>query len=86
MMASGFEKRWPEQFVGYSFGNMEKVLPLQAADMIAYEAFVFHIDRDRLGREPAPRPNFAKLMDELSHDLAFYTEENLLAYARELEG
>jgi len=42
-LASNYEKKWPQRMVGYSFGSMERVLPLQAADMVAYESFVHQV-------------------------------------------
>lgn len=80
-LASGYEALWPSTVAGFAFGNMAKVRPLQAADMIAYEAFVFQCDREHSGAEPKPRPNFAALLDEVNFAGQFFTEENLRAYA-----
>jgi hypothetical protein len=71
-MSKGYVKRWPNRFAGYIFGRTEKVLPLQAADMIAYEALVFQCDRLRAGAEPKPRPNLKRLLDTMASDLAYH--------------
>jgi hypothetical protein len=83
-LASAYEEVWPERVAGFAFGNMEKVLPLQAADMIAYEAFVFECARGRQEKEPTPRPNFSKLVSALQFKGGFATEEILHEYAEHL--
>jgi hypothetical protein len=85
-LAAGYEKRWPSRLVGYSFGQMAKVLPLQAADMIAYESFVHQCQFEKTGENFSHRPNMVKLMECLAVWAGFYDEENLLEYARKLVG
>jgi hypothetical protein len=84
-VAAGYEKRSPDRVAGFAFGSMEKVLPLQAADMVAYEVFVFQCEYQRLGEEPKPRANFAKLFDALAPHGGFSTEQQLRDYAAKLE-
>jgi hypothetical protein len=84
-LAKGYEKRWPDRVAGFSFGSMEKVLPLQAADIIAYEVFVFQCELERLGKEPSPRQNFAKLSKALPGHGGFSSEQNLRGYLSKLE-
>lgn len=83
-LASNYEKKWPDKLVGYSFGRMAKVIPLQAADMVAYEAFVHQCEFERTGDNFSYRPNMVKLMRCLATWAGFYSEENLLDYARKL--
>lgn len=85
-LASNYEKKWPGRLAGYSFGSMERVLPLQAADMIAYEAFVHQCRFEKTGENFSHRPNMVKLMNRLAVWAGFYNEESLLEYARKLVG
>lgn len=85
-LAASYEKKWPNRLVGYSFGQMAKVLPLQAADMIAYESFVHQCRFEKTGDNFSHRPNMVKLMSCLAVWAGFYNEESLLEYARELVG
>jgi hypothetical protein len=84
-VAAGYEKRWPDRVAGFTFGSMEKILPLQAADMVAYEVFRFQCEYQRLAEEPKPRPNLAKLFDALAPHGGFSTEQQLRDYAASLE-
>jgi hypothetical protein len=85
-LAAGYEKRYPDRVAGFAFSSMEKVLPLQAADMVAYEGFVFQCSREKLGgEEPVPRPNFARLVAALELGGGFYTEEGLRIFAQALD-
>ena len=83
--AEGYERLYPRKVAGFAFSSMEKVLPLQAADMVAYEGFVFQCERERLRAEPTPRPNFALLLEKLQFKGGFYTEAQLLAYVATVE-
>lgn len=83
--AGGYEERYPSRVAGFAFGSMEKVLPLQAADMVAYEAFVFQCERERLGGiEPVARRNFRLLLEGLPCRGGFYRPESLIAYAERI--
>ena len=84
-LASGYKTIWQHKVSSYAFGSMVDVLPLQAADMIAYEIFVHQCARERAGEEnPVLRPNFRKLVDHLPIQAGYFTYDNLLEYAREL--
>lgn len=83
--AQGFQKKFPGRFAGYSFGLTEQVLPLQAADMVAYEAFRFQIDYLRGQSEPKARPNFRRMMDSMENRLSFITEPDLLEWVKKVE-
>ncbi|MBY0582715.1 MAG: DUF3800 domain-containing protein [Sphingomonas sp.] len=86
-LASGYQESWKHKVSSYAFGSMVDVLPLQAADMIAYEIFVHQCSRERVGGEnPELRPNFRKLADQLPIHAGYFTYNNLLEYARELSG
>ncbi len=82
--AAGYQARFPEKVAGVAFGNMKQVLPLQAADLIAYEAYRFHLERERLGREPDPRPSFELLASEMARSAGYFTTDQLLEYAGRL--
>lgn len=84
-LASRYEKKWSPRLVGYSFGQMKRVLPLQAADMIAYEAFVHQCRFELSGDAFSHRPNMVKLLSCLPVWAGFYDEESLLEFARHLE-
>jgi hypothetical protein len=85
-LASSYERRYPDRVAGFAFRSMEKFLPLQAADMVAYEGFRFQCRREKLGgAEPQPSANFAKLVKALPLKGGFYTEQQLRTYARKLE-
>jgi hypothetical protein len=84
--ASGFQERYPERVAGFAFSSMEQVLPLQAADMVAYEAFVFQCEREKRGGvEPEPRRNIRLLLEGLPHRGGFYRVEQLIAYAEVIQ-
>jgi hypothetical protein len=85
-LAANYERKWPSRLVGYAFGQMARNPPLQAADMIAYEAFVQQCRFEKSGDKLSHRPNMVKLMSRLAVWAGFYDEEQLLAYARELVG
>ena len=58
---------------------MKQVLPLQAADMVAYEAFVYECERQKLGHEtPKPRPNFTALFTNLQYEGGFFSADQLV--------
>jgi hypothetical protein len=84
-MTLGFVDRAPERFAGYSFGESENILPLQAADMIAYESFVYQCDWMKKGTQPKLRPNFGRLMNSLERNMGFFTERQLVDYAQDVE-
>jgi hypothetical protein len=85
-LARSYERRYPDRVASFAFSSMEKVLSLQAADMIAYEGFRFQCSREKLGgAEPQAGPNFAKLLKALPLKGGFYTEEQLRDYALKLE-
>lgn len=81
-LGNGYQSRWNGKVAGYSFVKMIDVLPLQAADMIAYELFHFQCAREREGKEPSARPNFKKLQDALQFKGGYFTQEHLEEYAR----
>ena len=84
--AEGYERLYPHKVAGFAFSSMEKVLPLQAADMVAYEGFIFQCDRERRGgAEPTPRRNFGLLLEHLPLKGGFYTETQLLEYVAKVE-
>ena len=81
-LAKGYERRWSHKVAGYAFSSMEKVLPLQAADMVAYEVFLHEIDRSKHGGEPNPRPNMSNLLAHLAMYGGHFPKENLIEYAQ----
>jgi Protein of unknown function (DUF3800) len=85
-LASRYERNFPSRLVGYSFGQMANSKPLQAADMVAYEAFVHQCRFEKTGENFSHRPNMVKLMSSLAVWAGFYDEDNLLAYAVKLAG
>lgn len=80
-LGSGYEQRYPENLAGFAFSNMERVLPLQAADMIAYEGFRHMCERVKLDCEPTPRSNFSELMDRIPNRAGFFSADSLVRYA-----
>lgn len=84
-LAKGYEKRWSDKLAGFAFGQMAKVLPLQAADMIAYEAFRLQCDYLRTGSDIATRPALIKMIGGMASYAGFYSEKSLVAYAQDLE-
>ncbi len=79
-LASGYQRLYPSKLAGASFGDMAKVMPLQAADMIAYEAFRFTCDHEKTGAS-SPRPNFASLVENLAYSGGTSTADQLVQYA-----
>ncbi|MGV9006819.1 MAG: DUF3800 domain-containing protein [Brevundimonas sp.] len=78
-LAAGYKHNFPEKIAGFAFGSMKDVLPLQAADMVAYEAFVYECERQRLGHETTnPRSNFVALFGGLQHEGGYYTPDQLV--------
>ena len=84
-MTLGFIRNAADRFAGYSFGESDKVLPLQAADMIAYESFVFQCDCEKFGRPIDLRPNFSRLWNNLDKHMGFFTQEQLIHYANSVD-
>ncbi|MGC1300916.1 MAG: DUF3800 domain-containing protein [Caulobacteraceae bacterium] len=82
--ARSFQETWSERLTGFAFESATTALPLQAADMIAYEVFVHEIDRRRSGFEPGLRPNFGALLDELQIQGGFCSEQQLIDYVHAL--
>lgn len=85
-MADNYEANWPGRLAGFSFGRMEKVLPLQAADMIAYETFVHYCEQVNGNPTPKLRDNMAKLASEMPVYAGYYTYDALVEYANWLDG
>lgn len=85
-MAKTYKRKWPNQLVGFAFGQMERSPALQSADMIAYEAFVHQCMFEKTGENFSHRPNMVKLMNCLAVWAGFYSEESLLDYASQLTG
>ena len=84
-LAANYQRKWPNRMAGFSFGLMEKIFPLQAADMIAYESFVHQCARVNGQPEPPFRPNMQKLSEALSLSAGYYTLESLIEYGRAIE-
>ncbi len=81
-LGSGYERFWADKVAGYSFSSMEKVLPLQAADMVAYEIFVLQCERERSGDPKLlARPNMTALLKALPFKAGFFTVESLVEFA-----
>lgn len=83
--ANGYVRKYPSIIAGFDSGQSANEVALQAADMIAYEGFVFHCQRERLGCEPPPRPNFERLIGRLPLRGTYMTYENLMDYWRQIE-
>jgi hypothetical protein len=83
-LSRGYERRWPDRLAGFSFGAMKIVLPLQAADMIAYETFVHQCDRVKNGEAQFRRPAILKILKHLDLYGGFYSVESLKAYVQDL--
>ena len=84
-LGASYERNWGDKLAGYSFGQMQRVLPLQAADIVAYETFVHQCRCEQAGEPVNPRPNLYKLMAGLDTYAGFYDYDNLLDYALKLE-
>jgi hypothetical protein len=79
-LGGGYAQAWANRVAGYALGNMASVLPLQAADMIAYETFAHQCRREK-GVEPEPGKNMAALLMGLQYGGGYLTEESLLEFA-----
>ena len=65
-IAKNYEEGWihSDWFEGFSFGQVERTLPLQAADMLAHETYRLEKERIKLGKEPELSPHFKAMLEE----------------------
>jgi hypothetical protein len=90
-LAASYQRGWPnsEWFEGISFANVQNVLPLQAADMLAYETYRLENERIKTGKEPDLRVKLSRLLEGIPILGGYYNEEsfkNLSAQIRASSG
>lgn len=84
-LAASYERNFPHKVAGFAFGSMKQVMGLQAADMVAYEAFVYECERQRLGNEtPTPRANFKALFSSLEYAGGYFTSDQIVMLADQI--
>ncbi|MDI1262574.1 MAG: DUF3800 domain-containing protein [bacterium] len=70
---------------GLAFRSMEKVIPLQGADMIAWETYFYTCEVLKTEDVPAPRPHLKRYVDTGRFGAVFLSRDHILEFVRRLK-
>ncbi|HEV2333026.1 MAG TPA: DUF3800 domain-containing protein [Gammaproteobacteria bacterium] len=78
----GEHERWKPWFQGISFASVEDTLPLQAADMLAYETYLLERERNKIGNHATLRAHLEALLRSVPVEGTYYDAQALRVLCR----
>ena len=85
-IGKAYEHGWirSDWFEGIAFGQTDRMLPLQAADMLAHETYRLEHGRLTSGTEPTLSPHLKALLEDLPIHGQYYDREALTILASQM--
>lgn len=78
------EARWAPWYQGIAFVSMKDTLPLQAADMLAYETYQLEVDRSEQGSSAALRAHMQALLRAVPAHGTYHDAQALRILVRDI--